>query len=494
MAQGRYDHIESSRRMCLNAEVSGFIVDIDSSLPDYVFSLVDVYLQGKSRVTRLTANLPRMASTSGTTNQSAQPGAIPTSNVLVSLSFRSGEVRLYSASVLGTSKSSSLSLFLYEGSHLTSSGPELFKLPEVTVWGEYRASSPGEASSGIDIPTLAFKSTIHSSQNTLRPTLLPFLSEFNDRLETRLRKDNWRDPPMESLRERASSETFNEEARDQKAIPTTAVAVSFGLRIDRSKLELTCLPDVNVIAGLNWESGGFVVNVTPGARQVAFTGNVGGLTVGLKHGFLSEDCIQLHARNLAFSTTWARSDDTGNSLSLVVDTEFSGSARLSRLQDMLCFKAVWLDRIPTFGTQGHNAPMTPFKSTVNLPSSAPSAAERSPFTTVILVRVRRTKLAVDLGHSISNIDLDLTDTSFRTRLTDTVAEISLHVAMVSVNSSGNISGAASVPDFIFQTMRRRESPGATKFDNGNRMLELVLTSGPLNLSLESEHQKLLQYR
>ncbi|EIN11333.1 hypothetical protein PUNSTDRAFT_98433 [Punctularia strigosozonata HHB-11173 SS5] len=501
-AQARFEQVDSSRRMRLSAQVSGFIVDMDSSLPDYVFSLVDVYQQGKSRVSQLTAHLPRMSSpaTSPAHSQDGSdrhPRAIPMSNAVASLKFRSGEVRLYSASAAGAARTLSKITVLSNESHrLSSSGPEVFRLPEVTVWGEYRASTVVAASggSGASVSTLTFKSTVHSSQNVIRPTLLPFLSEFNDRLEVRIRKEHWREPSLDPPSERPRTETTTDDASAHRTTPMT-MEIRFGLRIDRSKLELTCQPDVNVIAGLNWESGGFVLSVSPGAHRIAFTGDVGGLTVGLKHGFLSEDCIQLHARDLAFSATFARLSERGNSLSLVINTEFSGSARLSRLQDMLCFKAVWLDRIPTFGTQSQAAPATPFKPAIDLPSSSPSSkTARSEIATVILVRVRRTKLAVDLGHSISNIHLDLTNTTFRTRLTSAVAEISLHISEVSITPNGNISGIALVPDFVFQTVRRREVLDDANLAGENRMLELVLTSGPFTLALESEHQKLLQYR
>jgi hypothetical protein len=151
--------------------------------------------------------------------------------------------------------------------------------------------------------------------------------------------------------------------------------ISFSLRIDQSKLELTCQPDANVIAGVHWESGGFVLNVSPGFKQVAFTGSVGGLSVGLKHGFLSEDCVHLNANNLSFNVTFAESEYGGmqKTLSVVMDTEFTGGVRFSRLQDILCFKAVWLDRIPVFASRNEsptssiyeNAPVVTIDSAIS---------------------------------------------------------------------------------------------------------------------------------
>ncbi|EEB98993.1 hypothetical protein MPER_01400, partial [Moniliophthora perniciosa FA553] len=41
-----------SRQIFIRAMVSGFVLELDSTVPDYVFSLFDVYREGKERVTK----------------------------------------------------------------------------------------------------------------------------------------------------------------------------------------------------------------------------------------------------------------------------------------------------------------------------------------------------------------------------------------------------------------------------------------------------------
>lgn len=48
-----------------------------------------------------------------------------------------------------------------------------------------------------------------------------------------------------------------------------------------------------------------------------------------------------------------------NAVSGVIDTEIIGSVRFGRLQDILCFKAVWLDCIPVFERAKSTAPSSP---------------------------------------------------------------------------------------------------------------------------------------
>ncbi|KDQ57525.1 hypothetical protein JAAARDRAFT_69639 [Jaapia argillacea MUCL 33604] len=492
----------TSRKVRVSASVSGFVLDLDSTIPDYVFSLIDVYRQGKERVERLAANIPRTTTPSNVTPHphktptDIQYSALPTSNILTSLTFLSGKVRVHHVSSSGRrTRTISVGISEITDEPAWEYGAEIINLPVVSVWGEYRATPAAQKMGGVietEPSVLIFKSTIHSSQNTLRPTLLPFLTDVVRHVEDRMRISTWQHMPQ------TPSFPFDEQhptVIESQARNVSSIQISFSLRIDQSKLELTCQPDVNVIAGLHWDSGGFVVNITPGAKQVTFTASVAGLTVGLKHGFLSEDCVRLDARNLVCSTTFAKVESASgegiSSVSFVLDTEFAGGVRFSRLQDVLCFKAVWLDRIPLFSGQGIAIPSTPAKSAIPLPSISPTTKHQ--FSTVLLIRVRQIKLDVDLGQSISTVGLDLRNVVVRTRLTEVFSELSLSVADLSISASGNVSGHANVPSFVFQTIRRREG-GAADGDDLEKLLELSMTSGALDILLESENRKLLQYR
>ena len=243
------------------------------------------------------------------------------------------------------------------------------------------------------------------------------------------------------------------------------------------------------MAGLHWESGGFVVNIFPAAQKATFTGTVSGLTAGLKHGFLSEDCVRLDARNLAFTVIFARlldhSPQGADFMSVVLDTEFLGSLRFSRLQDVLCFKAVWLDNIPVLNSQ-----MSPPNKAVKSTGASGNSPSMHSFTTAILVRIRKIKAEVDLGQSISTVTMDLSNTVLSTRLSDSLRELSILVQAFVVNAKGNVAGCMQVQECVFQTSQRM---GDDSLSQGC-MLDLRMTSGPVSIDLQSEHQRLLRYR
>ncbi len=498
-AQLRVEQRGNCRQLHISADVDGFILDVESSIPNYISSLIEVYRYGKDRVERF-ANGPRIANVSQTkAANDTEPtesdyGGLLTSNIFMALTFRSGRVRMFSHSHAHSVRARAISVLSREQSddQFRDMGVEIFTLPVFSVWGEYRATpianKLGRKREKLEPSTLVFKSTVHSSQNTLRPTLLPFIAELVKNIEARMRQASRLDTRSLVASPRTIASHLQQE---ETASPVSSMRISLSLRIDQSKLELTCQPDVNVIAGLNWDSGGFVVNISPGAHRVTFSGSVGGLTAGLKHGFLSEDCVRLHARNLAFTVDFAKArGSTVSSVSVVCDTEFSGGVRFSRLQDIMCFKAVWLDRIPIINappsTPGGLGTRTSSHATT---ASAPPTSQE--LTTAVVLRLREVRLDVDLGQSITSIQLDLRDAILRTRLMEEFSELCLSVSQVTAIATGNITGQITVPNFLFQTTRKeRYSPS----NSGSRLLDLQMTSGPLVIDLDSEYQKLLVYR
>ncbi|KAI5121559.1 hypothetical protein M0805_000740 [Coniferiporia weirii] len=509
-AKVRSETSSSARHVFVSAKISGFDLDLDPLITAYSFSLVDAYRQGKQRVDRLTAGIPRNPPHLDATTPISGPddmyenrrSAIATSSVQASLKFMSGTVRMHPTSKDASAFSSISPDWRGKKYHILDSDAEIFSLPELTVWCEYHAGfgkrEPTSQEYRLSYPLLVFKSTVHSSSNILRPSLLPFLTEVVHNIEERMKKvshGTLRPQPSvaHSLSTLAADELFPSVTGSPHPAPST-LRLIFSLRIDQSRLELTCKPDVNVVAGLHWESGGFVFSMSPGSRGASVSASIGGLTAGLKHGFLSEDSAHIDARNLNFSVNFTKTElPSGhlvNSVSVVIDTEFSGSIRFSRLQDFLCFKAVWLDHIPVFSGDDTDSAGSPSKSSLITTFDQPP---KQGFDTAIVVRVRQILLEADLGQSISVVTFELQSALIRTRLTSDFSEISVSVARVDVQARGNLSGHLRMPDFLFRTVRRRRGIHSEE-QPLSQMLELHLTTGTLDIQVQSDWLWLLQYR
>ena len=295
----------SSRQLSATASISGFVLDLDPSITTYVFAVTDAYRLGRQRVERLAAMLPKTIAESDREDHNdarispAREEAAVASDVRASLEFGSGLVRMHPSEL-------STTWYPRPTQQLEA---EQFLLPKLSVLAEYHTLPTerlnrrfGEHRS----PILVFESTVHSSNNTLRPTLLSFATGVVHNIEERM-KTSSDDSLLPFLGERPtalSPTAESHEAASARTITDTAptdLQLFISLRIDKSRLDLTCKPDANVVAGLNWDNGGLILNTSPNAKGVSISASIEGLDVSLKHGFLSENSANIDARNINFS-------------------------------------------------------------------------------------------------------------------------------------------------------------------------------------------------
>jgi len=475
----------ATRRILLKADVSGFVLDLDPSISDYAFALSAVYRQGKERVAQLSTSIPGsspdISFSPGDDDSPSASNALPTSNILGSLTFRSGKVRMFSKDRVRPQ----VPAYSPFSETMDDDGAEIFKLPVVSVWAEYRGTPTARKPSDSQPSILMFKSTIHSSENKLKPSLLPFFSQLLRNIETHLR-----DSPADTSPSASLSPLSEDEPSDTAM---SYVQISFSLRIDLSTLVLAGDPDNHVDTALQWESGGFMINVSPGARNVTFTGSVGGLRLTVKHRYMPEPCVEVDARNLTFLVAFTKllqeDGKATNTLSVALDTELLGGLRFARFQDVLCFKALWLDQIPVFNAsrQSRNP-----KALTHQRSN--DSLRQNEITTIIVLQVRQVKLEVDFGKSISTVVLDLRKLLMRSKLSESINDVSVLIEAVDLQAEGNISGSASVPDVMFHTTRIPETGHVGDIGSKPRMLEIQMTSGTLIATVESDSQKLVHYR
>ncbi|KAG9100753.1 hypothetical protein FS749_013050 [Ceratobasidium sp. UAMH 11750] len=499
------------RQIWIRAQVSGFEVDLEPSIANYLFSIVDVYRQGRDRIAKLATYAPKSDAASSTgslppATSSAQYSAVLTTNIKASFEFKSGRIRSHTPNVRASDleRSQSLPAFRSE-SEIFEHGVDTLDLPMVTAWLEYRATPASRKVLGSTSPnqsTLVCNTTIHPISNVLRPSLLPFLADVFKRVQERLAQapappQSPYIPPFSDLSTIHEGLSL-EDAQHEEPPVIGSMQVIFSLDVNKSTLALTCQPDVNVVAGLNWEKGGFVITISPGAREVAVVGTLSSITAGIQHGYLNEDSVSAKAQNLAFSVDFRKlksnSGSITNSVSVVINTEVGAEMRFSRLQDLLCFRAVWLDRIPVFDSLARPAPVQPTPAIIKaeLPGGD-HVPPNQPFQTLVLVNVNKAKIVADLGQTISKTTLDIESLAFRTKLCEEVSEATLTIARLELLSDRAVVGYVRMPDFTFQTVRRRHGKLYRDQEGHMKMLELVLKSGDIEAAMEYERQHLMHF-
>ena len=491
----------SAREWFTDATVDGFELDMDPTIASRVFSLLDVYRFGAERLEQLATILP--SSESAHVPVDPPPARLHSTDqslrrthALATLLFHSGHVRLYRETI-ASSRSQTFPPFSYRpGEDVVAE----LKLPRLSLWAEWRPpttvlkeGSSGEVSAG----NLAFRATIYSSRNILRPAVLQFASSLMNRVEMRLSTAS-SEPTKPVALEATASQPIQTETYPKSL---GSLQLTFSLRINKSTLEFTCQPDANIVAGVHWESGGFIATVIPGAKEASFTGSVQGLTVNLRHGYLSQDCFTASTKDLAFSAKLSAADDfKGNhtTSSLVLEADVKATAMFARLQDILIFKAVWLDGLTNRSLSLERSSTASERKTrpisdhqLRIDDSKPVILR--PWVTTAMFKIRQLEMQLDLGPSISAVSLSMESIILQTLLTEALSELFFSVGQLDLQARRSFSGHARVPEFFFRTARSRFGNFAKRQDR-QTMLNIDMSSGPLDIMLAFESRTILLYQ
>lgn len=277
------------RQISVEAEVSEFQLALDSTLPNYVYPLIDVFEQGKTRLQRL-AKETNLEQYYGQGTQVVVEHAPSLSKkkgleVQTAFEFKAGHV----------------SLFSYEEAEVLRAGPygiptpgrprdaEVFVLPTVSIWSGYHDRAPTPSSSPLpDLdappgPALLINTSIHSTENSLSPDVLPFFEQISKTADKRSPKPVSPEitvSPLPSATETALVQHPPPPAPSQIDTASTIkrMQISISLQLYTSKLQvLTSREDLTEVT-VAWKSGGFLFNIEPGFETFSMVGTVGGVT------------------------------------------------------------------------------------------------------------------------------------------------------------------------------------------------------------------------
>ncbi|GJN87915.1 hypothetical protein Rhopal_000870-T1 [Rhodotorula paludigena] len=456
----------------VHSKVSGLEIDLEPSIVAYSFALVDVYRLSHERFAKFapeppsgTGSPPMDGESNGKPRQAPRCTPSTSSTMLATFEFASGAIRMHSSLPVDGTKASSPATPMSRpkahrrgkslgefatmrhspGKVVVEPAPDVFRLPALSVWAEYRDDEDdGDSRLHVD-------SVIHKSHNTLYPSLLPFVSSVVQHIKDR---------SLPSASVGASPTSALSPVLEQSDHPSPAAAASSGstasptkslghlrltisLRIDQSKLDISCLPAAEVTAWLTWESGGFFFATTPESKGFTFAVSVDGVAAGLRHLFSPEDCLSASAKGLAASLSLGQLDAAGpRLLSIVVDLpDVSAGMNFRHLQDWLCLKAVWLDRID-LGTSPPSAADIPSRPTR---STAADSASSEELNTAIHVQVGRFEFRVDLGPSIGRSTLVANRLETRLRIIAARSrEFSFDLGDIEATGQGRAGGALQI--------------------------------------------------
>ncbi|WWC67272.1 uncharacterized protein I206_101180 [Kwoniella pini CBS 10737] len=486
-------------QLSAHCSATDFKLSLSPDVADGIFKLVDLFHHGKERISKLEAQYKsEMANNpyetvSAKYDDPASPVVTrPSQRILVRMSytFNSGIVELHRG--LSEIDKRTLNADLKK----TRQWHDTVVLPTVSLWMDY--TGPKTVTPGLDTDegndaSLIFNAAVHESRNLLRPSILPFFVQLINRMQNRA-KDKLATMNSSSQAQLDTVQASRSETPAQTISRTTMekIKMKFSLRIDKSRLRLSCAPDSNAYVDLKWESGGFLASTTIGGNDVTtVAGTISGVTAYLRHEFAEEgrSCIEAGAKDMAFSIAHRPYNGKGQQkgLSIVVDTQLSGQFRLEQFSAWLTFAAVWIDTAPPLDL--------PPKSAIVDAASTPAPAlapipipHQQKLAIVALVRFRSIDFDANVG--VTNAKLELTPIVLRTLSNGEFTEVDLDVGVTQLRAKGEISGELRSEHLNFHTSRQSSR---SAHQDVPTVLSMAIDAGDLTGSLKLQELSVITF-
>jgi hypothetical protein len=472
-------------KVCAHSSATDFELKLSPSIADDIYRLVHMYHRGKSHIALLEEEYRLGLAKFGQPDtvvtkyieQSSIPSKLAAQQILVKMSFtfNSGDVSL---------------------SHRPrdkSYKPDRLKLPTISLWVDYAGAAIGVDDSD-DGGSLLINSAVHESQNTILPTIIPFIVDLVRRIrhhpnEFEDAKTTGAIPIGQSSLVQAEPSTVGVPALEAIAhAPTGRLKVQFTLRIDHSKLTLSCESGLEGMSdaclSLTWSSGGFVASVSPGTNEAAsISGSITGVEIGLQHRHTNKNCLTASAKDMAFTAVYSPSKGQGIQpvTSFVFDTSISSGFRLDAYNAWLCFMAVWADDVWKFGTP------TKVITPVSTPNPvAPTSTDKLAYA--VIARVR--KISFDVLLPVTQAILQIDPLIIRTTSDGKQTDLEVSVGTLNLHAKGDIWG--DITSRHLTMVSTRQSTRANESHTSSTLV-LAISAGDLTGNAYLEDVRIVQF-
>ncbi|CAH7677657.1 hypothetical protein PPACK8108_LOCUS12834, partial [Phakopsora pachyrhizi] len=351
---------------------------------------------------------------------------------------------------------------------------DIFYLPGVSAWAMYDpVSNDSNASLHIDL-------LVHSSRNTLNPTLLRFVSQMSAAVVQRHVQND-------------TTATFSPATKPNPPSTSSLLStnLSFSLRIDQSELTITCLP-TRALAKLQWASGVMFVSGRMDENRFNAACTISKISAFLRHEHGFDSALKAEAGDLMASLSWkavvpARRRNK-HICSIVVEfSELLTEVDFNHLDICLLFKTIWLE------------PVTPSRSELDRRDEAAATVSvvESPVqrmngmgldTKIFLVAVLVDNIRISLGLSagIGTVNLVTKPLSMRLRHVPGLSKsfcFDVGETIGETVGDGSLGGSGRLQFFSFM-INVKDCPS-------NTILNLSAILGPIEVNLAAASETIL---
>ncbi|PLW56731.1 hypothetical protein PCANC_01682 [Puccinia coronata f. sp. avenae] len=353
---------------------------------------------------------------------------------------------------------------------------DLFFLPGVSAWAVYNPISPtNDAALHLDI-------VVHSSQNTLNPTLLRFVSQMSAAAKQRV------SPKSESSTTKSTplKQPLTQSAETTKS-SILSTNLSFGLRIDRSELTITCLP-TRALAKLQWASGVLFASGRLDKNQFNAACTISKIVAFLRHEHGFDSALKAEAGDMIASLDWrairpATRQHTHTCSVLLKFSELLTEVDFNHLNICLLFKAIWLDQVTP------PAQSKPDQDVEKSPQPFESIPRNNNTIVLVAVLADNIKFLLRLSPSVGTLHLMTTPLNLRVRHIPSVSKsLVLDIGETSCVAVGDglLGGQAHLQHFTLRI--------SVEDLSSDTILDINATIGPMQVYFTVSSETILLLR
>ena len=199
-----------------------------------------------------------------------------------------------------------------------------------------------------------------------------------------------------------------------------------------------------------------------------------------------EKCLGGSATNLGLALSFGPHSETRTLLSVNIDAStIAGEINFRQLQDFLCFKAVWLDRLEQLVPVPPSGSLPPEK----VPDKA-QGSSTSTLITVVVARVQEVRLTCMLGVSIGTVNFAASQLVGRLRLIPEESRaFSVDLQNLKATSKGRLNGHFNTNGLYFENNHLQLQSGLAP--SIKTYVRLSAWIGGMDTSLEFDYRKVL---
>lgn len=243
---------------------------------------------------------------------------------------------------------------------------------------------------------------------------------------------------------------------------TAKTRLIISLRIDKSRLALSCEPDNQVLADLAWDSGGFNLQCKPKAESIVGSVQVSSVAFHLyreiyqtRHVFVSGQLADLTA-SVVF-----RQGLRLPVLEAIVYTKVSADLNIKLLRQWFAFNSVWIERLspiakpPVSGASGVSNPAKPALPSRESTSSIFNRSRIGKIGKHVVMCLRLHEVALKANLDVSKVDVVIPIIDVRLAANDNMQRLSVAMDGLTMVGTKTISGKMINDGITFVAERKR---------------------------------------